>query len=88
MSLTVTHPIFSTVGAFPRKVSMATVQAVMISGRYRCDALLQHWSQKVSGACNQPSCTGSFILDDIEHILSVCPSLQLIRHKLEKFKHR
>ena len=87
MSLTVTHPMFSTAGAFPRKVSMATVQAVMISGRYRCDALLQHWSQKVSGVCTQPSCTGSFIVDDIEHILRVCPSLQPMRQKLEKFTH-
>ena len=85
MSLNQTHPIFSTAGPLPYQVSMATVQAVMVSGRYHCDSLLQHWSSKISGECVLPTCINSNLLDDLEHILQLCPSMQPTRDKLRDF---
>ena len=58
MSLTIPHPIWSTAGSSPANV--ATVQAVMLSGRYYTEALCSHWSIDT--------------LEDIQHILQFCPS--------------
>ena len=86
MSLKSPHPIFLTAGPFPYKVSMATVQAVMLSGRYPCDSLLRHWSTKISGKCViSSSCNDNGIADDLQHILQDCPALQATRVKLSDF---
>ena len=86
MSLTTPHPIFCTAGQSPYAVSMATVQAVMLSGRYPCDSLLRHWSMKISGICMlSSSCSDSGISDDLQHILQDCPALQTTRVKLSDF---
>ena len=86
MSLTTPHPIFYTAGRSPYSVSMATVQAVMLSGRYPCDSLLRHWSMKISGICMlSSSCSDSGISDDLQHILQDCPALQTTRVKLSDF---
>ena len=44
MSLQRSHPIWLTAGHSPFKVAMATIQAKMLSGRYRCGYLTRHWS--------------------------------------------
>ena len=86
MSLTKCHSMLITAGHSPYKVSMATVQAVMISGRYPCDALLRHWSKQISGKCMlSQTCKDNDITDDLEHILQVCPALQPIRYRLLNF---
>jgi hypothetical protein len=43
MSLTKPHPIWTTAGSSPAKVAMASVQAKMISGRFRTELLCSHW---------------------------------------------
>ena len=43
MSLTTTHPIFSTCGTSPYEVSKAVVQAMYLSGRGRLETLTKHW---------------------------------------------
>ena len=84
MSLTSVHPLFWTAGNSSRQVSMATIQAVMVSGRYRCGALTRHWSSSNDGFCSlSDECQG--MLEDISHILTVCPSLKPTREKLREF---
>ena len=84
MSLVSTHPIFTTAGSSPPKVAMATVQAVMLSGRYRTEALCSHWSKNKQGVCLlSDSC--STTEDDINHILTRCPALDETREDLTKY---
>ena len=52
----------------------ATVQAKMMSGRYRSCWLRRHWSGE-SGACRLPDC--GQVPGDVAHLLSAeCPALQ------------
>ena len=82
-SLASPHPIWTTTGHSPTKVSMATVQAQMLSGRYRTEALCSNWSKNTSGHCLlSPSCQ---IVEDITHILKCCKALSPTREKLISF---
>ena len=60
---------------------MATIQACMLSGRYRRNALVRHWSQKVSGHCSLHLDCGDK-LEDVPHILQHCNAFHLTRLKL------
>ena len=64
---------------------MSRIQCLVISGRYRTQALCSHWSPSGSKACLAPSCQGSGIVETLEHILAHCGSLDSTRHKLTKF---
>ena len=88
MSLTVSHPLWSTCGSSPTKISMATVQAHMVSSRYKCESLCKHWSKKnTEGFCLlSPSCAN--IVEDVPHILSSCSGLSEQRRKLASFTSR
>ena len=60
---------------------MVTIQARMISGRYRSKSLCRHWSKIKEGLCLlSPSCVNQ--IEDIPHILSACSGLSSIREKL------
>ena len=84
MSLSKPHPLWTTAGSSPAKVSMATIQAQMISGRYRSEALCSNWSNNKLGVCLiSTSCADD--VEDIPHILHGCPALQPTRDKLMKF---
>ena len=63
---------------------MATVQAQMLSGRYRTEALCSHWSKNKKGVCLLSSECGNTI-EDLPHILSFCPSLTPARTKLNHY---
>ena len=82
MSLKSPHSIWTTAGSSPAKVKKATIQALMLSGRYRTEALARHWSRtNKAGSCLLfPECSGAF--DDIEHILQYCPALEETRDYL------
>ena len=83
MSLASPHPLWTTAGSSPTKVSMAKVQALMISGRYRTEGLCSHWSSNSQGYCRlTDSCN---IMEDITHILQICPALDNTRVKLAIF---
>ena len=83
MSLTRAHPLWLTAGHSAFKVSMATVQAKMLSGRYRCGYLTRHWTNS-DGTCRiTPECYGK--PDDLVHILQVCPALNKKRLDLSLF---
>ena len=88
MSLVNPHPLWKTAGHNPIQVSMATVQASLLSGRYRCGALLRHWSSaRETGYCKL-SLSCSQVLEDVPHIIRWCPSLANVRHGLLDYTYR
>ena len=62
---------------------MATVQAQMLSGRYRTELLCSNWSKNTSGHCLLS--TSCKVVEDITHILKCCKSLSSTREKLFSF---
>ena len=82
MSLTTPHPIWTTAGSSPACVAMATVQAVMLSGRYYTEALCSHWSKNKTGVCLLSAMDCKDTVEDIRHILQICPALSPTRHNL------
>ena len=71
-------------GSSPSNIAMATIQARMISGRYRSESLCKHWSKNKDGFCQlSPSCANT--VEDIPHILTSCSGHSTIRGKLIKF---
>ena len=79
MSLTKPHPIWTTCHNNTYEVCKAITQAKMLSGRYRTDRLLRHFTDNSEGICQ--ICTSKSI-GSIEHILLACPSLENHRVKL------
>ena len=68
------HPVWWTCGSSSSAVRAATVQAKMLSGRYRSCWLRRHWTGE-SGACRLPGC--GQVPGDVAHLLSAeCPALQ------------
>ena len=81
MTLLKPHPLFTTAGFSPYKVAMSSVQAIMLSGRYRCGHLTRHWSKTETGHCSLSSrCVDK--IDDLPHILRHCPALSSVRANL------
>ena len=85
MSLTCPHPVWTTAGSNPYQVVMSTIQASMMTGRYRTEALRSHWSPGNSGYCQAPSCRELYCHEDLQHILAVCGSLEPTRIRLADF---
>ena len=84
MSLQKPHHLWTTAGSSPAKVAKATVQALMLSGRYRTEALTRHWGQNKSGTCKLSTlCIDS--IEDIPHILQFCPALTDTRKRLQDY---
>ena len=80
MSLSRTHPIWTSAGVSPFEVEKATIQARMLSGRYRTCWLRRHWSGDKSGFCTIPGCANT--PGTLLHIATAqCPSLSAARTK-------
>ena len=63
---------------------MATIQAKMMSGRYRTERLCSHWSKNKDGFCLlSSSCSNT--IEDLPHILASCSALTVTRDKLRNF---
>ena len=83
MSIACVHPIFALAGNSPMNVAKATIQALMLSGRYRCGSLTRHWDKNYNGFCKiGPQCQE---LEDIHHILKRCQALHDTRIKLSSY---
>ena len=83
MSLSRPHWIWTTAGSSPSKICMATIQATIISGRYRTEALTRYWSSNKNGCCLlSPQCNAQGLREDVQHMLQFCPALQDVREKL------
>ena len=75
-SLTRPHPIWSTAGNNPYEVEKATVQAKLLSGRYRTCWLSRHWSSDPSGSCSLPHChLNGPTPGTLQHLLLYCEDL-------------
>ena len=87
MSLVKTHPVWSSAGSSPSKVTMATVQAQMLSGRYRTESLCSKWKPECTGVCLlSPLCSST--PEDLKHILQDCIALIPTRQNLLVFTRR
>jgi hypothetical protein len=84
MSLSSPHTLWTSAGSSPTKVAMATVQAKLLSGRYRTQALCSHWQNDGRKCKLSPDCNSD---EDITHILKFCISLEQTREKLLNFTH-
>ena len=79
-SLTKAHYIWSSAASNPFETSKSTVLACMASGRFRTEYLCRHWSTNKAGYCRAPSCYQT--LGTLEHLLVVCPALDIVRQRL------
>ena len=75
MSLTRTSAIMSSCGSSTFEIQKATVQARMVSGRYRTCWLRRHFSQGESGVCRVPGCTGEMQGTLVHLATGQCPGL-------------
>ena len=57
LTLSSSHPLWSSCRGSQHEVVKATVQARMLSGRYRTCWLRRHWSGDATGHCRVPGCT-------------------------------
>ena len=80
MSLKNPHPIWSTTEGNPYEVSKAIQQARFLSGRYRSENLVRHWSKNKDGFCNSVTCTNQ--VETVEHILIHCRAYTDCKRKL------
>ena len=77
MSLSTTHPLFTTCGSSPYETKKAVIQARYLSGRARVESLTKHWDMSnKEGIC--PLCSLVYpTVGTIEHFLlsGGCPAL-------------
>ena len=86
MSLTKVHPLLDTAGHSSYQVAKSLIQSIMLSGRYRCGALLRHWKRDYDGRCLlSPNCGDQ--IEDITHIVQRCPALCELRKNLLTFTY-
>ena len=87
MSLSTTHPLFTTCGTAPYEVSKAVIQARYLSGRARVESLTRHWDNtNKEGIC--PLCKiVKPTVGTIEHFLlsGGCPALVEARLEMISF---
>ena len=75
------HPIWTSCSSNPFEVNKATVQAALLSGRYRTDYLSRHWTTaNPHGFCLL--CPGKFLFGTDQHFLLHCEALALQRSKV------
>ena len=86
MSLATPHPLWTTAGCSQYETFKATIQARMLSGRFRTQKLASHWSDNPEGLCLVPGCTGS--VEELEHILFDCKALEPARARLRSSWHQ
>ena len=77
MSLSSTHPIYSTCGSSPYEVSKAVIQARFLSGRARVESLTKHWDMTNKDGICQLCQMIRPLPGTIEHLLlsGGCPAL-------------
>ena len=83
MSLSKPHPIWTTCGSSIYEANKACIQAKFLSGRYRTDKLLSHFSKENSVFCElHPEDPA---VGDLDHHLVLCPALQERRKVLFEY---
>jgi hypothetical protein len=74
------HPMWTSTAGNSFECCKSTVLARMLSGRYRTEMMCRFWSTNRSGHCLSDTCQR--VSGDLEHLLTVCPALEHIRHRL------
>ena len=88
-SLKQIHPIFSSAGSNPFYVKQATIQAILLSSRFRCERVCRFWTpNNPTGLCSVKECSDQNLIGDIYHILVVCKTLQETRERLLRECHQ
>ena len=85
LSLSHPHPIFSNLQGNAYELRAASIQALILCGRYRTENLRRHWSQNKLGLCLFPECYSLKQIENIEHFLLQCNGLIEVRRRLAAF---
>ena len=85
LSLTSTHPIWSSLNGNPYQTLKAKTQARFLSGRFRTESLCRFWSDNKEGVCLIDSCRELHIIEDLDHIIIYCAGLTETRRRLARF---
>ena len=83
MSLDKPHPLWSTCGSNSYELNKACIQAKYLSGRFRTEKLLSHFSKGNSMFCQLHP--GTETIGDLLHHLVLCPSLASRRSLLYEY---
>ena len=75
MSLCSPSPIWTSCYNSPYEMKKASIQARMISGRYRTCWMRRHWAEEESGVCRIPGCTGDAPGTLLHLATGQCPGL-------------
>ena len=85
MSLSLPHPIWTSLDGNPYQAKAARIQSLFLAGRYRSESLCRFWSSNRHGYCLLPACIPENIYEDVEHILLRCSGLTDERRRLDLF---
>ena len=81
MSLTSTHPMFTTCSSNVYETNKSTCQAALLSGRFKSDYMSRHWDKEnPDGHC--VLCPGLKNFGTLEHLLITCETLAPTRLKI------
>ena len=83
MTLSKPHPLWTTCGGNSYELNKASIQAKYLSGRFRTEKLLSHFSSTNSKFCQLHPVTET--IGDIAHHLVLCPWLQDRREALFEY---
>ena len=82
LSLSSPHRIWQSLDGNPYQAQAASVQALLLSGRYRTERLCRYWSANNNGYCLLGQCSDLKIIENIEHFLLKCDALNDERRRL------
>ena len=85
LSLSIPHPLWTSLDDNPYQAKAARIQAIFLSGKYRTERLCRHWSQNKEGICLLLPCNNQDVYEDVEHVLLHCSGLTDERRRLEAF---
>ena len=85
LSLSLPHPIWTSLDGNPYQAKAARIQSLFLTGRYRSERLCRFWSSNREGYCLLSPCKGEQFYEDIEHILLRCSGLTDERRRLSLF---
>ena len=88
LSLNHPHPIFSYLQGNGYELRAASIQALILCGRYRTEKLKRFWSKNTFGFCLFPECFNLKQKEDIRHFLLLCAGLSDERRRLETFTEK
>ena len=87
LSLTSPHPIWRFLDGNPYQAEAASIQAILLSGRYRTERLCRFWSANKQGFCLICLKLNLNVIEDVGHLLIRCAGLSDQRRRLVQFTY-